>query len=54
MEYRYWVQYDMKFRPETITVPALAGVDIYEAPPGYSMIKHDGHVVFFVDYNSPL
>jgi hypothetical protein len=27
-------------------------VDIYEPPEGYAMKKHDGNIVFFIDFDA--
>jgi hypothetical protein len=53
LEYRYWVQYDLKLKPWEIVVPEMVGRgDIYEPPEGYAMKKHDGNIVFFIDFEA--
>jgi hypothetical protein len=50
LEYRYWIQYDLQLKPREIVVPEMKGRgDIYEPPPGYTMKKRDGVIIFFID-----
>jgi hypothetical protein len=49
LEYRYWVQYDLRIRPSEISVPELRDYDgVYTPPEGYAMKKCDGNIVFFI------
>jgi hypothetical protein len=49
LEYRHWIQYDLRFRPTEIIVPELRGYDgVYTPPEGYEVKKYDGRVVFYI------